>query len=367
MPGKEQVVTTRPLVRGSVLPRRAGRRPLRARFARRPARPRYGVPALLVLVPARDAGATLARTLTSLQAQTRPADRVVVLADGCTDDTEQVARRYPGVTVLRTVENTEGRTGALAQGWRRFQAGADLVAVVDADTVLAPDCLAQLERELDAGGRHGGVLVRFGLDQQLGSTPAARVLVRRDEAEHTAWTVDALQGERSDYARRGHVALFGARALRDVAQARGSAAPWYAGAPDPDQHLLRDLRRSGHVGATSTAARVHAGPVLTLAALVARRVDRAQVADLRGLAGSVALRLAVLGLLVATLAGALPAWPWAVAAGLAVVGGAVRALRRPHRSPSDVVAGATLVAGEVDLWLRVHCAVRARVRRTARV
>ncbi|SCX45928.1 Glycosyl transferase family 2 [Klenkia marina] len=358
MPGKPEVVTTRPLVRGSVLPRREPRRPLLARLARRPQPAPAGAPRLLVLVPAHDAAGTLARTLTSLRAQTRPADRVVVLADACTDDTEQVARRFPGTTVLRTVENTDGRTGALAQGWRRFQGGADLVAVVDADTVLAPDCLEQLERELDAGGRHGGVLVRFGVDQQLGSTPLARVLLHRDPAEHTAWAMDALQGGRSEHARGGHVVLAGAQALRDVAAARGTAAPWYAAAPDPDQQLLRDLRRAGHVAGTSTAARVHAGPVLTVAAL-ARRRARPQRFGAR-LAGAVALRVALLAALVATLAGALPVWPWAVAAGLAVVAGAVRALRRPHRSPADVVAGALLVPGEVDLWLRVGCAARAR-------
>ncbi|MEI4270273.1 glycosyltransferase family 2 protein [Klenkia sp. LSe6-5] len=371
MPGKEQqVVTTRPLVRGSVLPRREGRRRLRAPFARCPQRARYGAPRLLVLVPARDAEATLARTLTSLRAQTRVPDRVVVLADACTDGTEQVARRFPGVTVLRTVENADGRTGALAQGWRRFQASADLVAVVDADTVLAPDCLEQLERELDAGGRHGGVLVRFGVDQRLGTTRPARLLLRRDPAEATAWAVDALLGARRDPARGGSVTLVGARALRDVAAARGTAAPWYATAPDPDQQLMRDLTRTGHVAATSTTARVHTGPVLTTAGLLVCRRARYRGGDhggdLRGLLAPVATRLALLGLVVAAVAGSWPLWPWAVAAGFAALVGAARALVGPHRTVTDVVAGALLVPAEVDLWLRVGCAVGARVRPAAR-
>lgn len=360
MPGTEKVVTTRPLVRGSVLPQRKGRRPLRARLTRRPRSAIRSGARLLVLVPARDAEATVARTLTSLLAQTRVADRVVVLADGCVDGTEQVARRFPGVTVLRTVENTEGRTGALAQGWRRFQASADLVAVVDADTVLAPDCLAQLERELVAAGRPGGVLVRYGVDQQLGSTPAARVLLHRDRAERAAWTIDALGEGRGGYARTGHVGLFGTGALRDVAAARGTAGPWYGVAPDPDQQLLRDLRRAGHVAASSVAARVHAGPVLTVAALAARRRAASTRPATGRLAAAVAVRVLLAGLLVATVLGALPGWPWAVAAGVAVLGGAVGALRRPHRSPLDVAAGAALLPGEVDLWLRVHSALQAR-------
>jgi membrane glycosyltransferase len=49
---------------------------------------------------------------------------------------------------MRTVGNTERKVGALNQGWQRWQAGYDYVAGVDADTVLAPDCLQQLEPEL---------------------------------------------------------------------------------------------------------------------------------------------------------------------------------------------------------------------------
>ena len=62
--------------------------------------------------------------LNSLLTQTRVPDRIMVIADNCNDKTEQIARRFRGVTVMRTVGNTERKVGALNQGW---QAGAALV------------------------------------------------------------------------------------------------------------------------------------------------------------------------------------------------------------------------------------------------
>ena len=67
-----------------------------------------------VLIPAHDEEAVLAFTLQSLAEQTRPPDRVVVIADNCTDATVEVARTH-GVEVYETVGNTEKKAGALNQ------------------------------------------------------------------------------------------------------------------------------------------------------------------------------------------------------------------------------------------------------------
>jgi len=103
---------------------------------------------LLVLIPAHNEEGSIGNVLNALLTQTRVPDRIVVVADNCTDKTEQIARRFRGVTVMRTVGNTERKVGALNQGWLRWQAGYDYVAGIDADTILAPDCLQQLEAEL---------------------------------------------------------------------------------------------------------------------------------------------------------------------------------------------------------------------------
>jgi biofilm PGA synthesis N-glycosyltransferase PgaC len=46
-------------------------------------------------------------------------DRIGVIADHCTGKTEQIARRFRGVTVMRTIGGGDRKVGALNQGWRR--------------------------------------------------------------------------------------------------------------------------------------------------------------------------------------------------------------------------------------------------------
>ena len=68
---------------------------------------------LLVLIPAYNEESSIGNVLNALLTQTRVPDRIVVVADNCTDKTEQIARRFRGVTVMRTVGNTERKVGAL--------------------------------------------------------------------------------------------------------------------------------------------------------------------------------------------------------------------------------------------------------------
>src|ERR1700761_4017503 len=88
--------------------------------------PRYrSTRKLLVLVPAHNEAETISHTLTALLTQTRQADRIVVMADNCTDDTVKIARRFRGITVMETIGNTDKKVGALVLGWRRYQGGYD--------------------------------------------------------------------------------------------------------------------------------------------------------------------------------------------------------------------------------------------------
>ena len=79
---------------------------------------------VVVLVPAHDEAASIGTTLRALQAQTRRPDRVVVVADNCTDDTVAIARAA-GAEVVETVGNTDKKAGALNQALeRRFRRSA---------------------------------------------------------------------------------------------------------------------------------------------------------------------------------------------------------------------------------------------------
>jgi poly-beta-1,6-N-acetyl-D-glucosamine synthase len=78
-----------------------------------------------VLVPAHDEGDRITDTLAGLRRQTLPPDRVLVVADNCSDDTAALARAA-GAEVLETVGNRAKKAGALNQAWRlRFRRVAE--------------------------------------------------------------------------------------------------------------------------------------------------------------------------------------------------------------------------------------------------
>ena len=98
---------------------------------------------LTVLVPAHNEALTIAATLESLRRQTRPPDRVVVVADNCSDDTADLARAH-GADVFTTVGNTEKKAGALNQALSDMFgdiSARDVVMVMDADSVIVPEFL----------------------------------------------------------------------------------------------------------------------------------------------------------------------------------------------------------------------------------
>lgn len=111
-------------------------------------------PRLTIIVPAYNAGATLAACLESLYAQTQPV-RLLIANDGSTDDTAAVAdltARRPGVRVLHLPHagGNSARRAALAAVETPY------FAFVDADDALEPTFA---EAMLDAAVRHAADLV----------------------------------------------------------------------------------------------------------------------------------------------------------------------------------------------------------------
>ena len=102
-------------------------------------------PLVSILIPAYNAEEWIAYTLQSAVAQTWPRKEIIVVDDGSTDRTAQVARRFAsqGVAVVST-EN-RGLSAAVNHAYRLSQ--GDYIQELDADDVLAPD---KIERQLAA-------------------------------------------------------------------------------------------------------------------------------------------------------------------------------------------------------------------------
>lgn len=101
-----------------------------------------------VVVPCRDDADFLEACLVALAAQTRPADRIIVVDNGSTDASADVARRY-GAEVVE--ESTVGIWPAVARGYdEALEPGAgrttDIIARLDADSRPHSDWIARIVR-----------------------------------------------------------------------------------------------------------------------------------------------------------------------------------------------------------------------------
>ena len=99
---------------------------------------------ITVVIPVRNDAAMLANALESLRRQYRPPDEIVVVDNGSSDASAQVAREG-GARVVP--EPVRGIPSATSTGYD--SAHGEIIARIDADTVCPPEWLAHIERRFD--------------------------------------------------------------------------------------------------------------------------------------------------------------------------------------------------------------------------
>jgi cellulose synthase/poly-beta-1,6-N-acetylglucosamine synthase-like glycosyltransferase len=202
---------------------------------------------LTVLVPAHNEALTIAATLRSLWTQNRPPDKVVVVADNCTDDTASIAREH-GAEVFTTVGNTEKKAGALNQAlaklFETIDAG-DVTMIMDADSVIVPEFLETAMGRLEADPdliAVGGVF--YGED-------GAGLVGQFQRNEYTRYQRDISRRQGRVFVLTGTASLFRAYALKAVADCRGQLLPGHRGqvydtlALTEDNEMTLSLRTLG--------------------------------------------------------------------------------------------------------------------------
>jgi cellulose synthase/poly-beta-1,6-N-acetylglucosamine synthase-like glycosyltransferase len=201
-------------------------RPLAPRLVMASTRDVYAGPVTVtVLIPAHNEAVSLPLTLSSLLTQSHPPERVIVVADNCTDATADVARQA-GVEVFESVGNRQKKAGALNQALKRLlpgQGSNDLVMVMDADTLLDDGFLAS------AVSRFTWDRALMALGGLFYGEQGHGLLGQFQRNEYTRYARDMRRRRGRVFVLTGTASVFRPAALLAVAGHRGNSLPGIAG------------------------------------------------------------------------------------------------------------------------------------------
>ncbi|GGL78397.1 glycosyl transferase [Wenxinia marina] len=136
------------------------------------------LPAVSILIPARDEAANINASLDSALGQAGIEVEVVVLDDGSTDGTASIvaarAVADPRLRLIRGAELPPGWIGKTHACWQLSQAARTPVLLfVDADVRLAPDAAARLVAQME----RDGIDCLSGFPRQITLTLAERIVI----------------------------------------------------------------------------------------------------------------------------------------------------------------------------------------------
>jgi cellulose synthase/poly-beta-1,6-N-acetylglucosamine synthase-like glycosyltransferase len=185
----------------------------------------HGEVTVTVLIPAHNEEPLIANTIRSLMEQDRKPERIIVIADNCTDDTAAVAKSM-GVEVYETVLNESKKAGALNQYLQILLPTLgenDTVMVMDADTVLRQGFIgAAVKHFVDDRGLSaiGGLF--FGEERK-------GLLAQIQKNEYTRYSREITRRKGRVFVLTGTASIFRASSLRTVAEQRGKLLPGTSG------------------------------------------------------------------------------------------------------------------------------------------
>jgi len=318
---------------------------------------------VVVLVPAHNEEASIGSTLEALEAQSRKPDLIVVIPNGCSDSTVEIARQFP-VVVLDLPALAHRKSEALNTAWQLYAIDAGMVVTVDADTELPPNAIGDWELEMEAIDALGGSSSKFTM-QQPG------VLSRLQKAEFATWTDVSLRRKKTHVLAGTGCAIRG-ESLVAVSEIAGRPGPWSYESVTEDFELTYQIRRLGWFCHVSPTVRAYTDSMGTFTALWGQRM-KWQVGTVEDLLRIGVNRLTLrdwfqqgLGLFSALLKalwlyvifGALflgifqIIWIWWLIPLVFAAVDAKRAMRIPHRDRKDIVLASTFIFYEAFSWIR---------------
>lgn len=229
---------------------------------------------IIAVVPAYNEEASIAATVSALLGQSRPLDRVIVVANNCTDHTAEVARDA-GAEVWTMEHNPHKKAGAL--NWAIGEllpdlTNDDMLLITDADSKLDRRSLAAGARDLRNPDR-GAVCADYRLDN---SKNLLDVVQLNEYSRFSRWT--RRRGGRA-VVLSGVATLFRVKTIREILEARESGTlPGYPGelyhrgSATEDIEMTFAVRELGYQPMVPRDFTVVTDSMPDLKALVAQRV-----------------------------------------------------------------------------------------------
>lgn len=105
-------------------------------------------PSIAILIPAHNESVSILPTLENVAKQLRAGDRLLVVADNCTDDTAMQARSAGAEVIERHDSQYKGKGYALDYGVHHLEyAPPEVLIIIDADCIVHGDTLEVLSKE----------------------------------------------------------------------------------------------------------------------------------------------------------------------------------------------------------------------------
>jgi cellulose synthase/poly-beta-1,6-N-acetylglucosamine synthase-like glycosyltransferase len=336
---------------------------------------------IVAFIPAYQEAEAIAATIEALLRQDRMPDLIVAIPNGCSDDTADIARRYP-ITVLELPRLAHKKSEALNIAWKTYAQDADVVVCLDADTMLPPNAVADWEQEFEhdkPSHRAKGISsLPLGGSSSKFTMLGGDFFTRLQRAEFSRWTDSALRrGWTSVLAGTG-CAISG-EALRRVASRPDREGPWSYESQVEDFELTYIIRQLGYRCQVSPTVRAYTDSMKTVKALWGQRMkwQVGTVEDLltlginrltfldwfqqaAGLFAAVARFLWVIVLVGQSSLGMMHfLWYMWLLPLLFVAVEVKDSFLIPHRDKMDTALAAAIVPSEIFAWLRAAWFVKA--------
>ncbi|PIC63518.1 hypothetical protein CSV79_11545 [Sporosarcina sp. P13] len=248
-------------------------------------------PRIVAFIPAHNEEKSIRDCLAGLGDQSLPLGvelDVIVIADNCSDETEEMALQAGAefnlnLRVLTTTNNKQRKVGALNTAWKSiygdtlalydtrltsfqeyYKNSVKAILGMDADSRLAPGALKDLWEGLMSARNIGGVMAKYTMRMPKKksllsksdpyyeekiltgeySGPIARWWTHQQKQDMASWLLDLQYSGGSTYVLGGQATLFRPESLQDVMHENKLDGPWQDDSDVEDMHLTWQIQKN---------------------------------------------------------------------------------------------------------------------------